>query len=49
VDIALPCCETWDVDARSDEGSTDVDAGIRGEGSALRARTDFGDLSVSRR
>ncbi|MBK0330623.1 DUF4097 family beta strand repeat protein [Brachybacterium sp. MASK1Z-5] len=49
VSIALPCCETWDVDARSEEGSTDVDAGIRGEGAALRARTDIGDVSVTRR
>lgn len=49
VSVAVPCCETWEVDARADQGSTDVDAGIRGEGSVLRARTDIGDISISRR
>lgn len=49
VSVSLPCCETWSVDARAQEGSTDVDAGIRGEGAPLSVRTDIGEVSVSRR
>lgn len=48
VTVSVPGDALYAVEATADVGATDVEAGITGTGPRLRARTDVGDVTVSR-